>query len=285
MIRDRQGGAASGLRRFWLTGRWGVAAAVALAVAALAAGTDAGETRIAGALATLRGEPAPPTVAETERAAYAAEARRFADAIRTLAADRDRLATRVATLERNLEDVTGSIARLPAPAPAAIATPAPALATPPDPVAPGFVLLEPALGLDRAPVTPESSEALWSNVPMPRPAPRPQALHTGSVPSHQQDAADEPAPRRTQYGVDLGGASTIEGIRAIWMAQRGKIPALGTLTPAVGRSGQRAGPTQLRLVAGPLPNAASAAQLCQALTAQRILCQPTVYDGQPLALR
>src|SRR5947208_16915903 len=36
--------------------------------------------------------------------------RRLNEAVRALAADRDRLASRVAALERNLDDVTGSIA-------------------------------------------------------------------------------------------------------------------------------------------------------------------------------
>jgi hypothetical protein len=276
-----------GMRNLWLTARWGLAATLMLAAAVYTAGTDAGIARMMTAFAAARGE-APAPSAQEDHAGLLADTRELADTVQALAADRDRLAARIETLERNLEEVTGSIARLPEPAPAIapLPTPAPApqAATPPTPVAPGFVLLEPALGFNRAPVTPESSEEAWSAVPMPRAAPRPQAMVTGSIPQHQQDSetarADKPV-----YGIDLGSATTVDGIRALWMAQRGKHAALSALTPAVvNRPGQRGG-AQLRLVAGPLPSAAAAAQVCAVLNASRTLCQPSVYDGQPLALR
>jgi len=41
----------------------------------------------------------------------------------------------------------------------------------------------------------------------------------------------------------------------------------------------------LRLVAGPLPNASIAARLCATLGAVSQPCQPTVFDGQRLALQ
>jgi hypothetical protein len=283
-----------GMRNLWLTARWGMAATAMLAAAVYTAGTDAGIARITTAFATARGE-APVPSAQEEQAALLADTRELAETVQTLAADRDRLAARLETLERNLEEVTGSIARQPErPAEPLAITPAPGPAPqaapmlPPNPVAPGFVLLEPALGFNRAPVTAESSEETWSAVPMPRAAPRPQAMVTGSIPQHQQDsdAGKETArPDKPAYGIDLGGATTLDGIRAIWMAQRGKHSALSALTPSVAnRPGQRGG-AQLRLVAGPLPSAAAAAQICAMLNASRTLCQPSVYDGQPLALR
>jgi hypothetical protein len=42
---------------------------------------------------------------------------------------------------------------------------------------------------------------------------------------------------------------------------------------------------ELRLVVGPLANAATAARLCAALANAGTTCQPTVFDGQRLAIR
>jgi hypothetical protein len=42
---------------------------------------------------------------------------------------------------------------------------------------------------------------------------------------------------------------------------------------------------ELRLVVGPLVNAGAAARLCGTLAASGLACQPTIFDGQRLALR
>jgi hypothetical protein len=47
----------------------------------------------------------------------------------------------------------------------------------------------------------------------------------------------------------------------------------------------RAGAVELRLIAGPLPNAATAARLCATMTAAGAICAPTMFDGQRLAGR
>ncbi len=296
------------LRGLWLTGRWGLCAALALGAAVYAAGTEAGGARLATAVALWSGEPpaSSDTILSPAQAALELETRHLTQNVRALAQDRDRLLARIESLERGLDDVTGSVVRLtersPAgPAPIAGSPPPPAnSATPPQPVAPGFVLLEPALGIGRAPITPETSDAIWSGVPMPRPAQREREtpLHTASippsVPTHAQHTQDETAqpPAAPQaggagFGVDLGSASSVEGLRAIWAGARARNPALAALTPAVVSrpSPQRPGGVQLRLVAGPLPTASAAARLCATLTAARVLCQPAPFDGQPLALR
>jgi hypothetical protein len=51
------------------------------------------------------------------------------------------------------------------------------------------------------------------------------------------------------------------------------------------REPQKGGGIELRLIAGPLPNASIAARLCAALSAANQSCQPTVFDGQRLALQ
>jgi hypothetical protein len=42
---------------------------------------------------------------------------------------------------------------------------------------------------------------------------------------------------------------------------------------------------QLRLVAGPLSDAAAAAKICAAMVANDRTCEPTVFDGQHLAMK
>ena len=47
----------------------------------------------------------------------------------------------------------------------------------------------------------------------------------------------------------------------------------------------RPGSVELRLVVGPLGNAAAAARLCSVIAGTGSLCQPAMFDGQRLVLR
>src|SRR5436305_14891627 len=90
-------------------GVWIGLATLAVIVVIFAARTETGIRRIATALT--------PEAARTSKAAQLAnrppeqeaEQRRLAETVRTLSADRDRLAARLTVLERNLDEVTGSI--------------------------------------------------------------------------------------------------------------------------------------------------------------------------------
>ena len=92
---------------------------------------------------------------------------------------------------------------------------------------------------------------------------------------------------RTEFAVDLGGDTTMDGLRALWANLRGNHgAALGNLRPLVSlREGTKPGSIELRLVAGPLANAGSAARTCASLQSKGVSCQTTVFDGQRLALR
>ena len=89
---------------------WISLATVALIMVVFVARTESGIRRIATLLT-------PSEAARTSKAPQLAnrpsdqeaEQRRLAEAVRTLSADRDRLATRLTVLERNLDEVTGSI--------------------------------------------------------------------------------------------------------------------------------------------------------------------------------
>jgi hypothetical protein len=145
---DDAGGVLSGLlaeeddldgRALWRIGSWGVGAVAAVIVAVMANQTSLGWKRDQTASADLnrQAQQVQMVAKETQN-----EARRLASAIDTLNNDRDRLYTRVTTLEQGLDSVTGAIARqsslvpvTPAPAAEAQAAPGPAPAPAVAPVA------------------------------------------------------------------------------------------------------------------------------------------------------
>jgi hypothetical protein len=103
--------------------------------------------------------------------------------------------------------------------------------------------------------------------------------------------ADETAPRaaiqRTEFGVDLGSANSVNGLRALWrglLKSKTNAP-LAALRPIIMvKEGTNGLGMQLRLVAGPLNDAGAAAKLCAAMTENRRACETTVFDGQRLQL-
>jgi hypothetical protein len=242
-------------------GVWIGLATVAVLTAVLTARTETGVRRIATLLtppASERGTKAPVQLANRQFD-QEAEQRRLSETMRGLAADRDRLVARVNTLERNLDDVTGSV------------PPAAATARSPSPAAPNMAAAPPPASPT---VQPNAAAASQSRVAAGH-------LATG-VP-----AATESVATRTEFGVDVGGNTSIEGLRSAWTTLKASQPALlEGLRPVITiREGKTSGAIELRLVAGPLPNASIAARLCAALSAVGQTCHPTVFDGQRLALQ
>jgi hypothetical protein len=95
---------------------WGACAAIALGAAVMSGRTEVGAARAGAAFAAL--ETAPKTIVAHPSNLLASgpseadkKALELAETVRSLTADRDRLAEKVATLERSLDDLTGSIAR------------------------------------------------------------------------------------------------------------------------------------------------------------------------------
>jgi hypothetical protein len=101
------------------------------------------------------------------------------------------------------------------------------------------------------------------------------------------DATDAALPRvrRTEFGVDVGGANSIAGLRALWrglLKSRSNV-SLAALQPIIViREGTGGRGMQLRLVAGPLGDAATAAKLCAFLGENGRDCESAVYEGQRL---
>lgn len=102
--------------------------------------------------------------------------------------------------------------------------------------------------------------------------------------------ADPPAEfvvRRTEFGIDVGGANSISGLRALWrgLLRSRANAALTTLRPIIVIKENSNGlGMQLRLVAGPISDAAAAAKLCASLTVNDRSCSTAVFEGQRLAL-
>jgi hypothetical protein len=264
-----------GLRRLAI---WGLSATAALAIAVAAAFSDAGSRRLLASAppsnaASVVQKTAPPVAPAPDRDA---ESRRLAEMLGVLVADREQLVARIGAIERNLEDVTGSIQRQAA---AAAAAPAPA---------------SPAATVPAAP--PPSKEAALTPVEPSSPArPAPAPVAPGNPGGADQalapaeplvaPSAVESATTRTAFGVDVGGAASFDGLRVLWASTKGSNAALlEGLHPVVAtRENSRTKAVELRLIAGPLANVEAAARLCAMLTAARRYCQPVAFEGQRLA--
>jgi hypothetical protein len=110
-----------------------------------------------------------------------------------------------------------------------------------------------------------------------------------AAPTNDDDESDAPkvALQRTEFGVDVGTANSVNGLRALWrglLKSRSNAP-LTTLRPIiVVKEGTNGLGMQLRLVAGPLNDAGAAAKICAVLTENKRHCETTIFDGQRLSL-
>ena len=401
---ENTGGLLSGLladeehldrRAMFRLGSWGAASVGAVIVAVLAnqSGLKSRHDEIASLDLTRQSLQIQSVAKESQN-----ETRRLASAIDTLNGDRDRLYSRLTSLEQGLESVTGAIAKQnaapppapppvapaaaaatsqpvvqtaapePAPvvAPVATATPATektstekaptekpradakkpapsaaapvATAAPQTPAAATVAAAPPAPAPSNPPPTTSAEPLMASKSPMSPPdaaagkpiepepsaktadkttektaavtpppaAPGPAPMMTPtatapapevvtSAPAADTVAAADPAAsasppvavKRTEFGVDVGSANSVGGLRALW---RGLLKwrsnaALATLQPIiVVKEGNNGLGMQLRLVAGPLTDAAAAAKICASMTANDRHCETTVFDGQRLAM-
>lgn len=292
---------------------WGGAATLALAAVALTNQSEDGRQRLQTAIAYVSA-PAR-AVAQIPPGASQAEARteQLAAQLRELSVDRERLSARIAVLERNLEDMTGSIKRqsdkpeaaqtasTPPPTPAPVATFPPltplampaigestpgwqVAAKPPEPaeLAPPPAEVAPPQVAEPAPTPPQAAEpppaaAPQAAEPLPEPVPLPP-VRVAAAPS-------EPAPPpKPEYGIDLGSAASLEALRVHWAAVKANYgPLLAGLRPLAAQHPRRPSGVTYRLVAGPLPNMAEAAQLCARFPPMRTGCRPTKFSGAQLA--
>jgi hypothetical protein len=305
-------------RSMWRLGSWGVGAVAALVVAILAARMPATMQReqLAAAEVARQTQQVQWVAQESQK-----QTRQLSAAVETLNSDRDRLYARLTVLEQGLDSVTGALVRQAPPAapPSSVAASAasvdamaghaavpiteskPEPAPPPKvapvativPASPGAKPDEKTAEMARSePGNAEASKTEKSKPEAAKPAPSetPQSpAATGALPA-VDPTADVPASAavaRTEFGVDLGGATSVEGLRALWRgALKSSGQHLGKLQPIIMIRERNDGTgLQLRLVAGPLSDAAAAARICATLlTESNRACEASVYDGQRLAL-
>ncbi len=338
---------------------WGFSAALAIGIAVSVSQTDRGMERLQMAFGTAEPKPSPVDQLAEQTRVTEMETRRLYGQMQALAADRDRLAQRLATLERNFDDVTGSAKSVPTARitqPTKVADPnlPPIISAPttiaaiPNPsmpandnVKPGQPTPPPTRAAEAPKVETAKTELKTAevktdakadsklppkfadridtrnadatvtgavrNVPLPiartTEAPQPAAPATAPAqaaePKQQvaskgapaepakETTISEPFGKNTEFGIDLGGAKSVEGLKGIWLTTKAAhAPLLDNLTPsAVLRPTGKNGAPELRLMAGPFPNAGAAAAICQSFASSRGNCRPFAFDGQKVPLR
>ncbi|WP_051379195.1 hypothetical protein [Bradyrhizobium murdochi] len=345
-------------RALWRLGSWGVGATAAVILAVMANQSSLGLKReqVAAADITRQAQQIQLVARETQN-----EARRLAAAIDTLNGDRDRLYSRVTSLEQGLESVTGAVARqgsAQASPPAANAEPQAAQKPPSPSVAPVATAPVAAAVADKATAEPapptvshaakeaaktdaaktesaklETAKAEMTKAEMakvdavtpeptkPSPATPLMAAQSMMAPSDpaaaklielgrgpnpviaspipdvvalapsDAEADDATAPKislqRTEFGVDLGSANSVNGLRALWrglLKSRSNAPLTALRPIIVVKEGVNGLGMQLRLVAGPLNDAGAAARICAILAENSRPCETAIFDGQRLSL-
>lgn len=265
----------------WLLG-WGIATAVALSALAVTSQTQTASERLRSIFAF--GEPTavaqmPPRITHLE-----SETQILSEQIRTLKSDRDRLAGRIALLESSIDDITGTIKRQAAATAAALAavkTEAPSRAisasTSPAPVSPSAGNPSaPAPERQAAGTTSETKadQVTTSSVPLP----------PGRAAASQADS-ETPMGNSGEFGLDLGGAATLDGVWQRWTAVKANFgPLLSGMRPLAAAE-RRQGKAGYRLVVGPLPNGPAATGLCAHFSATHTACKAVKFEGEQITQR
>jgi hypothetical protein len=281
-----------GMRALWRLAIWGGGATFALFIGVISvffSGTGLHRqtaSAATGQISTVQTSPVQ-GVAQPQTTAgdfapraneTAEETRRLAEAVRTLAADRDQALSRIAALERDLDGVTGAIKhdRAPALPPPLQPPPNPSAAATPKAAAP----------MTEAAVTPAPTPASQPSAAGPTPLAAPVPDDHAATASDAVPVSAEPLATGAGLGVDIGGAGNYEGLRTLWRSTKNNDPALlEELYPvvAVRENGKTHG-ADLRLVIGPLDDAESAARLCATLAAAHHYCQPVAFEGQRFSM-
>ncbi|MVT53933.1 hypothetical protein GPL17_26010 [Bradyrhizobium yuanmingense] len=147
--------------------------------------------------------------------------------------------------------------------------PAKSLMAPPDPAA--SKLIQPETAEQKAEPAPAAAEIVAAATKPPEPA---------------ESESPAIAVQQTRFAIDLGGANSIDGLRALWRGVTKSNPEIAALRPIIMiKEGNTGLGMQLRLGAGPLVNAAAAAKFCAGLVENGRPCETTVFDGQRLSMR
>jgi hypothetical protein len=195
----------------WRQAGWGLAAATALGIAVLGSRDDDAPQRFAALFSSLRSQEQAARSFDAETAA-----RQLAQAVRSLADDRDKLATRLNALDHEMRDMSGAIKQqIEAAKSEAIKT---AKQAPPWP--------------ESAPPVPMTLADVAVMVKTVSPAPAGVAEPPSPSVATSATNTDEHAPPDTTaslgqaYGADLGTASTMKTLHHRWASLRAAHPQL-----------------------------------------------------------
>jgi hypothetical protein len=280
----------------WRVLLWGASAAMAVAIVAGTAFSDVGAERLQQTVAALfepaRTETPQPqqqvaqqqpaqAVTPQQVAALEKQTRDLTKSVRELTADRDLLKAKLASVEQNLDDITGAIKKRVAQietqhtAPKEAALP-PVIGAPQTVAAIESPRANPAVAVPDTPVT----------TAVPPPAIEPSTPLEGPIPlpPTRTAALEEPATGVRELGIDVGGAANLDGLRAHWAALKANIgPDIVGLSASFTVRQRPAGGTDYRLILGPLPNTATAFRICSKLIAARVNCRAGTFSVQRLA--
>jgi len=234
---------------------WGLATVAAVMVAIYAGSTETGRKRL-GFASTRHSQTVPPSRTEGAAPLDTQEGRQLAESVRALADDRARLVARLAAVERRMEDVNGSMARMRAGTWAAIPLP-------------DFAAAAPQAKLAAAAQEDDDTTA------------------SIAAPDSPPKTAPGTSGLKSEYGLDLGNGTSVDALRNAWRALVGQHGTLleGLYPVVYLRERPSHGSVELHLIAGPLPNAATAARLCAVMTTAGSICQPAAFEGQRLAVQ
>jgi hypothetical protein len=264
---------------------WGAAATASLLLVVITANSSTGRDRLSVAFAGVNGtREADAAKAQAAQAAQIArlaanenDTRRLVEIVRSLAGDRERLMARVNVLERSLEDVTGSIQKQAATTPPAIPQAAPATPQPPATAA------EPPPKMAAAPPQTVPAAPAPASAPAAPPAAPPKQV-ASLPPASSMPELEAIQPRAA--GVDVGGATSFDGLRTLWNTITAThYDLFEGLHPIVAvRENSKSRAADLRLIAGPLTDIETANSICTTLAAAKRYCRLVTFEGQPLAL-
>jgi hypothetical protein len=196
----------------------------------------------------------------------------------------------VATTQAATPEKPQAVTTVADPGPATISSAGPATASSPAaPAAPLMASKSMMSPPDPAAAKLIAPEAVKTNITA---SPMPEALASAPAADDAEQDTVPAAPAklvpRTEFAVDVGGANSLGGLRALWrgLLKSKSNMALTMLRPIIViRESHNGLGMQLRLVAGPLSDAAAAAKICAGLIENEHPCETTVFDGQRLAMK
>jgi hypothetical protein len=250
------------MSKLWREVSWISAAAAALLIALFSSQNGASEQRLAVAspVTVITKTATVPTPYSVESDAT----RKVAGTVRELTDDLSRITTRLAAVERSIDDLTSTVMQQNQSSKETTGQTLPVW-TKDDPVT--------------STVTPASASGA---------APSGARLPPSDTPLPETDAQVDnvTATSPSAYGAEIGTAVSMKMLIARWMELRSTHPdVFESLKPvATIKDNPRTNRVELRLVVS-AANRATAAKLCASLATLRIACQPVPLDGQQVALQ